>query len=124
MLRFQFRGKAIGFCLGLIVFGLFPLPVSAQVDRAARVRGLNNDLLRLHGEASQSPPGQAVVQRVQAVPVIGERADALRNLIQRDPAQALSLAFSPEALADLAAVFPDAASQLESHRTLRGSIER
>ena len=124
MLRLHFRGKAIGFCLGLLVLGLLPQVINAQVDRIARVRALNNDLLRLHGEASQNPPGQAIAQRVQAAQMIGQRADALRNLIQRDPAQALSLAFSPEALADLAAAFPDAAAQLESHRTLRGSVER
>jgi len=98
--------------------------MNAQADRAAHVRGLNNDLLRLHSEVSQNPPGQAATKRVQAAQVIGQRADALSNLIQRDPAQALSLAFSREALADLRAAFPDATSQLESHRTLRGSVER
>jgi M6 family metalloprotease-like protein len=124
MLKLPFRGKTVGFCAGLLVFGLFAQVINAQGDRAARVRGLNNDLLRLHSEVSQNPPGQAVAQRVQAALVIGQRAEALRNLIQRDPAQALSLAFSPDTLADLAAAFPGSASQLESQGTWQGPIER
>jgi len=124
MLRLHFRGKAVGFCAGLLVFGLLSQPVNAQVDRAARVRALNNDLLRLHGEASQNGPGQAVALQSQAAQVIGQRAEALRNLIQQDPHQALALAFSADTLAQLAATFPKPAVQLESHRILQGSVER
>src|SRR5258708_34747728 len=116
--------RIAGISIALLVFGLSSQPVSAQVDPATRVRGLNNDLLRLHGEASQSQPGQADAQRVQAEQVIGQRSNALRDLIQRDPAQALSLAFSPATLAELAAAFPDSASQLESQGTWQGPIER
>lgn len=124
MLRLHFRGRAVGFCAGFLVFGLLPQAINAQADQAARVRGLDNDLLRLHGEASQNPPAQTVAQRSQAAQVIGQRAEALRNLIQQDPRQALSLAFSADTLAQLAATFPAAASQLESHRILQGSVER
>src|SRR2546426_9580922 len=37
---------------------------------------------------------------------------------------ALSFAFSPDLLADLAAKFPDSSTQLESHVTLSGAIEQ
>src|SRR5206468_10212979 len=49
---------------------------------------------------------------------------ALRDLIRSDPAQALSLALSPETLAELAAAFPESAFSLESYGTWQGPIER
>jgi len=124
MLGLHFPGRAVGFCAGLLVFGLLSQPASGQVDRAARVRGLNNDLLRLHSEASQSSPRQSGALGSQAEQLIGQRAIALRDLIQRDPGQALSLTFSAEALAELAATFPESAAHLESPGTWQGPVER
>ncbi len=90
---------------------------------AARMRALNNSLLELHGQMQRAAPNEAALLHSQAAKVIAERAAALSALIQQDARQGLSFAFSPELLADLAAKFPKAASQLESHRTVSGPIE-
>src|SRR5438128_4393685 len=69
---------------------------------AARVRALNNSLLRLHGQMQQAGPSDAALLRSQAAPVLSQRAAALTYLISTDPRAGLSFAFSPELLADLA----------------------
>jgi hypothetical protein len=84
-------GRIAGISIGLLVFGLFSQRASGQADPAALVRGLNNQLLQLHSDVLQSLPSQAEAQRSQATQVIGQRAAALSDLIQQDPAQALSL---------------------------------
>ena len=116
--------RRLGFFVVLFLLVLFSPPASAQTDLVARVRGLNNELLRLHGEIRQNRPDQVQAHRSQAAQVIAQRAAALLALIQRDPAQALSLTLSRDVLADLAAAFPDSASGLESSGTWRGPIER
>ncbi len=95
---------------------------ASESAQAAKVRALNNSVLQLHGQMQENASGAAWV-RGQAATVIAERAAALTTLIQQDPRAALSFAFSPELLADLAAKFPGSASQLESHATLSGPIE-
>ncbi len=96
-----------------------------SADLGANVRALNNRVLGLHAQAQQASgeSGQSVL-RTQAVAALQQRAAALSKLIQNDPQQALALAFSPEALAELAARFPDSAALLEAHATLSGPIER
>ncbi len=86
------------------------------------MRALNNSLLQLHGQMQQGG-SDATAIRSQAATVIAERAAALSALIEEDPRAALSFSFSPELLADLAAKFPRATRQLESHTTLSGPIE-
>jgi len=90
---------------------------------AAQVRGLNNGVLQLHGQMQEGNPSITSSVRGQAATVIAQRAAALTSLIEKDPHAALSFAFSPELLADLAAKFPGSASQLESHVTVTGPIE-
>src|SRR5438445_2333365 len=94
---------------------------SHERERAAQVRALNNSVLQLHGQMQENASGAGSI-RGQAATVLAQRAAALQTLIQEDPHAALTFAFSPELLADLAAKFPDSAAQLESHTTLSGSI--
>jgi M6 family metalloprotease-like protein len=105
---------------------LFTTSVFAQAPNAGagRVRNLNNELLRVHGEAQKGSRTGMIQLRRQAAGIIEQRATVLSELIQTDPAQALGLAFSPELLADLAEKFPDSAGQLESHGTWQGSYEQ
>src|SRR5438876_2501318 len=95
---------------------------SHESEKAAQVRALNNSVLQLHGQVQQNASGVAGVG--QAATVLAQRAAALQTLIQEDPHAALTFAFSPELLTDLAAKFPDSATQLESHVTLSGPIEQ
>jgi M6 family metalloprotease-like protein len=81
---------------------------------AERMRSLNNQIV-------SNVTGTA---RTDAAEVIEQRAAALNELIEHQPAQALELALSPEILADLVAEFPDSVSQLESHGKWRGTIEK
>jgi M6 family metalloprotease-like protein len=80
-------------------------------------------LLRLHGEIQRAAPAQAALLRAQAAPVIEQRGQALSALIAEDAGRALSLAFSPELLADLAAKFPASAARLEAHGVWQGPLE-
>jgi len=90
---------------------------------AARARALNNALLGLHGQMQQAASSEAALLHSRAAKVIEQRAAVLTALIQQDARQGLSFAFSPELLADLAAKFPESASQLEQHGTWRGPVE-
>ncbi len=96
---------------------------ATESSTAAHVRSLNNALMRIHGQMQQAGSHDVALLRGQAATVIGQRAAALSKLIETNPRAALSFAFSPELLADLAAKFPNAAAQLESHATLTGPIE-
>ena len=95
---------------------------SHESERAAQVRALNNSVLQLHGQMQENASGAAGIHS-QAAIVLVQRAAALQTLIQEEPHAALTFAFSPDLLADLATKFPDSATQLESHATLTGSIE-
>src|SRR2546425_9120321 len=89
----------------------------------ARVRALNGQIIRLHGLVQAAAPAQAAALRGQAGPLIEERADAFYLLIDQSPTEALSLAFSPDLLADLAVSFPQSASRFESYGEWQGLIE-
>jgi len=93
-----------------------------ESGRAAQVRALNNNVLQLHGQLQENASGAGTV-RSQAATVLAQRAAALQTLMQREPRAALTFAFSPDLLADLAAKFPASASVLESHVTLSGTVE-
>ena len=93
-----------------------------ESERAAQVRTLNNSVLQLHGQ-TQGNGSSAFALRGQAASALAQRAAALQALILEDPHTALSFAFSPELLADLAAKFPDAATGLESYVTVSGAVE-
>ena len=92
-------------------------------DVLTRATDLNNALLRLHGEMQSAAPDGAADVRRQAAAVIEQRAAVLSDLIQQDPRQALSLAFSADLLADLASKFPESASLLETQGTWQGPVE-
>jgi M6 family metalloprotease-like protein len=89
---------------------------------AAQVRALNNSVLQLHGQLQESQTGAAGI-RSQAATVLAQRAAKLAALIEENPRAALSFAFSPELLADMAAKFPQSASLLESQGTWQGPVE-
>ena len=95
---------------------------SHESARAAQVRALNNSVLQLHAQIQENASGAAGIRSLAAT-VLAQRAAALQTLIQEDPHAALTFAFSPELLADLATKFPDSAAQLELHTTLSGPIE-
>jgi M6 family metalloprotease-like protein len=96
----------------------------AQTDSAAGgIRGLNNQVLRLHGEMQRGDARTAAELRRQASAAIAQRAAEMSALIEKDPAQVLSMAFSADVLTDLAAKFPEAAGQLESQGTWQGPAE-
>src|SRR5438876_9001012 len=97
---------------------------TAESPAAARVRALNNSLLRLHGQMQQAGPNNLALMRSQAASVLTQRAAALAYLVSTDPRAALSFAFSPELLADLSAKFPRSAASLESHTTISGPVTR
>jgi M6 family metalloprotease-like protein len=120
----------------LAVFAAAPIGVFAQSGhaapsggqasesaQAAKVRALNNSLLQLHGQMQEGSQSGTAWVRGQAATVIAGRAAALTTLMQQDARVALSFAFSPELLADLAQKFPQSAALLESHVTLNGPIE-
>jgi hypothetical protein len=92
-----------------------------ESPRAAQVRALNNSVLQLHGQVVES--GAAQGAHGQASAVLAQRAAALQRLMQENPRAALSFAFSPDLLADLAEKFPDAATLLESHVALTAPVE-
>jgi len=93
-----------------------------ESERAAQVRLLNNGVLQLHGQMQQSASNVAAV-RGQAATMLTQRSAALQALMQEDAHAALTFAFSPELLADLADKFPNAASLLESHTTITGTVQ-
>lgn len=97
--------------------------IAPESPKAARVRALNNGLLRLHSQMQGASPTEGDSIRSHAATVIAQRAAALSALIERDPRAALSFAFSPELLDDLGRKFPHAASMLETHGTWQGPIE-
>jgi hypothetical protein len=78
--------------------------------------------LQLHGQVQRDSSAAPSLAN-DAATVLAQRAAALQALIQENPRAALSFAFSPELLADLAAKFPQSAATLESHVTLSGSVE-
>ncbi len=124
VLTLSFLATIAALVFVLHAFFLTPAaPAQQESPAAARVRGLNNHLLRIHGQMQQATPNEAAQLRNQAATVIEERAAALRALVKQSPKQALSLAFSPELLADLAAKFPQSTASLESHVRRKGPIE-
>lgn len=76
----------------------------------ARITDLNRRLLGVGGP----PPA--------AAGIIAERAAALRKLIQRDPARALSLALPESAVGALRRAYPNLASSLEERGEWSGPI--
>jgi M6 family metalloprotease-like protein len=111
------------FLAGLILLAASIASPQVRVD-GERVRGLNNDLLRIHGEMQQLSSEQWESLREKASPILEQRFTALSQMIQHNPGEALKFAFSPELADELAAKFPPAAAYLEKHGTWKGQVER
>ena len=92
-----------------------------ESQRAAQVRALNNSVLQLHGQLQENTASAGAVHG-QAATVLAQRAAVLEALIQEDPRAALTFAFSPELLADLAEKVPEAASLLEAQGAWQGTL--
>ena len=132
----HFRKPANSLFIGgliLIAPGMFSLYAQERITRGltanqptggAQLRGLNDQLLRIHGQMQQISPDRWQPLREEASPVIAQRFAALSAMIQQNPTEALSFAFSPELAADLAAKFPGSVSSLETNGTWRGPVER
>ncbi len=90
---------------------------------AAHMRSLNYAVLQLHGQMQRAAPHEEGLLRSQAATALAERAAALSDLIENNPYDALSFAFSPELLAELATKLPQAAARLESHTTVSGPVK-
>ena len=92
--------------------------------RGAQARDLNNEVLTLFGRLRNLPAASSPAEiRRQAAAVIGNRAAVLEALIEENPAEALSLAFSSELLSELEAAFPESVGQLESVDDWEGPVE-
>ncbi len=109
--------------LCLLIFSCWTANARQENPAAARLRALNNHLLSIHGQMQRATQNEVVLLRDQAATVIEERLAALTHLVKQNPREALSLAFSPELLADMAEKFPGSAASLESHGRWRGAIE-
>ncbi len=122
MYRYERKISPIFSILALLVLTL-PAVRAQNEAVAAGMRGLNNEVLQLHGAIQRATAGQVAELRREAVAAIANRAAAMNDLIEKDPSEALSLAFAPELTADLAARFPEAAGSLETHGTWVGTAE-
>src|SRR5438067_13022321 len=94
-----------------------------EPEKVAQTRNLNASLLQLHQAIQDADASEAPALRERAAAVIERRAARLAALIEENPAAALSMAFSPELLADLAAKFPDSAARIERQDTVEGPAE-
>jgi M6 family metalloprotease-like protein/uncharacterized repeat protein (TIGR01451 family) len=116
--------RAVAICaavLSLITIG------SAQREiPGSQLRSLNNQLLQVYAQLQALPAGERAAAsniRSQASTVISRRSAALESLIERNPSQALSLAFSEDLLSNLRRAFPQSALQLEESGHWEGSVE-
>src|SRR5947209_7095677 len=89
---------------------------------AARVREMNNLVLRHHELATHASPLQAAGVRTQAASDIERREAALASLVARDPDAALNLAFPADELQALRAAFPGSANHFERQETFTGRL--
>ncbi len=94
-----------------------------ETPEAAHMRSLNNAVLQLHGQMQRAAPHEGGLLRGRAATAIAARAAALSNLIENNPLDALSLAFSPDLLADLATKLPQSAALLEAHTAVSGPVK-
>ena len=117
------RSKVAAAFLAVGVLLVSVLSGSAQQNaRGGRVRSMNNQLLELHSRA-QSDPGNGASLRGQATDLMQQRVEALAELIEQDPAEALRVAFPSDVLSDLDSSFPGARAHLESRGRWEGPIE-
>ncbi len=117
------RSKVAAAFLAVGVLLVSVLSGSAQQNtRGGRVRSMNNQLLELHSRA-QSDPRNGASLSGQATDLMQQRVEALAELIEQDPAEALRVAFPSDVLSDLDSSFPGARAHLESRGRWEGPIE-
>jgi len=111
---------------GLITIGSGALFGQQANTQGQQVRSLNNQLLQVYARLAALPNPQAaaaIAERSQAASVIQQRAVTLQKLIQQNPSEALSLAFSEDLLSGLRNTFPESAKSLESVGSWEGPLE-
>src|SRR5438105_4559431 len=111
---------------GLFLGSVFLSGISgfaAEPEKVTQTRSLNSSLLQLHEAIQNADVLEAQALRSRAEVLIERRAAQLSALIEENPAAALSMAFSPELIADLAANFPDSAAKLEKQGTWEGPAQ-
>ncbi len=113
--------KTVSFLLPALLL-LITLSLFGQ-DNSENVRSLNGRVLQLQAALHRADAANVASIRAQAAPVIAQRAEALKQLIQDDPGAALSLAFSKELRSQLAADFPASAANLEAHGAWTGTSD-
>jgi M6 family metalloprotease-like protein len=107
----------------VITLGLAPLTFAQEAAPVARMRALNDTVLKHHELAAHSAGNLTAGLRSQAAIDIQRREAALASLIETDPDSALNLAFSPDLLDSMRAAFPDSAAHFETQRTWTGSLQ-
>ena len=108
----------------IATFGLMVPFLMAQDDpSAAQVRGLNNQLLTAYDRLLSSPAEERIALRGQFARMIQQRQALLGNMIEKNPAQALSFAFSQDLLTRMSAAFPESTSNLETPGAWEGEVE-
>src|SRR5262245_42792360 len=111
------RVALIALIFSLCLLGTTPALQSTGKADGARLRGLNGSLLRFVSQLRQSAPENAGALREQIRELSSQRREVLEALIQENAAEAASLAFPDALAAELAALAPELAAELETYGT-------
>jgi M6 family metalloprotease-like protein len=101
-------------------------PLTAALGLAqgrSRVVALNQRLEQILAQLPQADPPQRDNLRNQGAQLVEEREQELSALIAENPKEALEVALTPEAIAQVSAAFPDRAARLETRGIWQGEIE-
>ncbi|MCW5979980.1 MAG: hypothetical protein KIT09_18000 [Bryobacteraceae bacterium] len=93
---------------------------NAQSDQ---LRELNARVLQFGAVAQTAGISAQSVAAAQATTLFDERLAALSALIERDPRQALLVAFPPDLIERIAGAAPELRSRLEAHGAWQGQVE-
>jgi M6 family metalloprotease-like protein len=99
-------------------------PGNAQPARSeTAVRELNQNILELVEQLRSADPARVLSLRAQLIELVRSRRAALVELMENDPGAALRSSFSPELLALLSTLLPEAATVVERHGRWTGTLE-
>jgi uncharacterized protein (TIGR03437 family) len=118
----KFFATLVGTVLTWTWLGFAAVPALEPSPLEQRIAALNQELLRTGGPAPKGAAHTAQSDATRVAGVIAERSAALRELIRRNPAQALSLALAEPALGNLKRAYPDLASELEERGEWSGPV--
>jgi M6 family metalloprotease-like protein len=110
-------------CIALST-GMLAAQPAPRASLAAQVRTATNALLTTHAEARRGNGPAPAALRTRAAQQLQSRFSALLQLMQADPAEALSQSLSPEAVQDINSTFPGNARYLEVHGRWEGPVEK